>query len=522
MASKTRNAMDWFLGGRALPFWIVGLSMFATSVDGGEYVSINGQSYKDGLSIIAGLMLGAKVGSIVAAFVVVPGMYRAGHFTNAEFLEVRFGTTSRILSVLVQIQYRTSVLATIMVSLQIVLRELAGLSPGTSWVVVTALAVITALYAAWGGLKTVAKTDVALTAIMITGITVLWITAWVETGGLEGFRQILANDIKLGGAPVRAGDQVPDASHPVVVLLGWISVVTGYFVVNHTQTMKLFGVRSMWDLKMAALLGGGLITASFFFSGGLGILGRNLFPDLTKPDMIYPKMVNELLAPGLKGLVVAGLLAASISTFTGIGAALSALFTRDLYARCLVRKASESHYLQVGRIATIVVVVGSFIYVPFILQSKTIVDFFIGITSVFVTPLMTVYLVGILTRVHKNSGLVGLLAGASYGLLRMYESGIEQSFLPFWFTEKFAAFLWSSAITTLAMLLTSIISGWEPSKSEELDRNDLKYSKDELPEVRDYPNTNESWKKLPWFFRPETLAFVMVGCTLIFVAFAFW
>ena len=122
---------------------------------------------------------------------------------------------------------------------------------------------------------------------------------------------------------------MPDASHPVVVLLGWISVVTGYFVVNHTQTMKLFGVRSMWDLKMAALLGGGLITASFFFSGGLGILGRNLFPDLAKPDMIYPKMVNELLAPGLKGLVVAGLLAASISTFTGIGAALSALFTRD-------------------------------------------------------------------------------------------------------------------------------------------------------------------------------------------------
>ena len=74
MASKTRNAVDWFLGGRALPFWIVGLSMFATSVDGGEYVSINGQSYKDGLSIIAGLMLGAMIGSIVAAFVVVPGL----------------------------------------------------------------------------------------------------------------------------------------------------------------------------------------------------------------------------------------------------------------------------------------------------------------------------------------------------------------------------------------------------------------------------------------------------------------
>ncbi|MFP6886511.1 MAG: hypothetical protein VB997_03085, partial [Opitutales bacterium] len=294
-ARRTRSAMDWFLGGRALPFWIVGLSMFATSVDGGEYVSINGQSYKDGLSIIAGLMLGTIIGAIVAAFLVVPGMYRAGHFTNAEYLEGRFGPIARFVSVLVQIQYRTSVLATIAVSLQLVLREMAGLSPGMAWTLVVGLALVTALYAAWGGLKTVAMTDVLLAGIMVTGIGVLWTVVWGKAGGWEGFRQILEADPGTGDSPIRAGDRMPGSSHPLIVLLGWICVVTGYFVVNHTQTMKLFGVRSLWDLKMAALLGGALIMASFVFSGGLGLLGRSLFPDLAKPDMIYPRMVSEFL-----------------------------------------------------------------------------------------------------------------------------------------------------------------------------------------------------------------------------------
>jgi SSS family solute:Na+ symporter len=115
---KTKSDVDWFLGGRDLPFWLVGMSMFATSVDGGEYVSINGVTYRDGMSMLVGPIFGVGVGGIIAAFLVVPTMYRAGFFTNAEYLESRFGISMRVISVLVQIQYRTAVLAMIAVSLQ--------------------------------------------------------------------------------------------------------------------------------------------------------------------------------------------------------------------------------------------------------------------------------------------------------------------------------------------------------------------------------------------------------------------
>ena len=159
-ARQTRTGEEWFVGGRALPFWVVGLSMFATSADGGEYVSVNGQTYEYGIAIIAGLMLGAVIGAIVSSFWVVPRMYRAGHFTNTEYLETRYGPSARVVSVLVQLQYRTSVIGTIAVSLQLVLTRVMDLPPGWAWVLVVGLALATAAYAAWGGLKTVAATDV--------------------------------------------------------------------------------------------------------------------------------------------------------------------------------------------------------------------------------------------------------------------------------------------------------------------------------------------------------------------------
>ena len=503
-ARQTTTGEEWFVGGRALPFWVVGLSMFATSADGGEYVSVNGQTYEYGLSIIAGLMLGAVVGAIVSSFWVAPRMYRAGHFTNTEFLETRYGPATRVISVLVQLQYRTSVIATIAVSLQIVLREVMGISPIWAWTLVIGLALATAAYAAWGGLKTVAATDVILSAIMITGMTVLWVVMWQKVGGWDGVQHLL-HESAANRPPARAGEPAEHILHPVVVLLGMVCVVTGYFVSNHAQTMKMFGVRSVWDMKMGALLAGTLIAVGFLFGGTIGVLGRELFPGLEKADLIYPTLLKSILAPGLLGLVVAGLLAASISTFEGISAAMAALFTRDLYRRLLVRDASEQHYLGVTRLATLGVVLLSFLYVPLILNAKTMVDFFISITSVFVTPLTVVYLMGMFTRVHRHSGLVGLLVGVGYGIVRMTLN--DQ--LPLWLSEKYVAYLWSAGITTVAMLGASLVMGWERSDQAAAESN---------REVCESP----FGQRVPGWARPESWAMALVAGVLLVILLLLW
>ena len=505
-ARQTRTGEEWFVGGRALPFWVVGLSMFATSADGGEYVSVNGQTYEYGIAIIAGLMLGAVIGAIVSSFFVAPRMYRAGHFTNTEYLETRYGPAARVVSVLVQLQYRSSVVGTIAVSLHLVLTMAMDVPPTTAWVVVAVLALATAAYAAWGGLKTVAATDVLLSAIMVTGMAVMWVVMWQKIGGWEGMERLL-HEPAAGRPPARAGEPSERVLHPVVVMLGMICVVTGYFVSNHAQTMKMFGVRSVWDMKMGALLSGGLIAMGFLLGGTLGALARELYPALDRPDHVYPTLLTAILKPGLLGMVLAGLVAASISTFEGIGTAMAALFTRDLYQRVLVRDASESHYLNVTRIATLGVVALSFVYVPFILADKTMVNFFISITSVFVTPLTVVYLLGMYTRVHRHSWLAGMTAGAAYGITRIVCTKYHPGFLPQWLADSYAAYLCAAGITVWAMVMASLLFGWE-NKTEEPANH----------EVRETPFNGTA----PAWAEPGVWAVGLVGAVLGIVGWVLW
>src|SRR5690606_24192241 len=94
-------------------WWAIGLSMFATNVDNADLVSVTGKTFSEGLHLITVYALGSALGGILASFFVVPTMYRAGFYTNAEYLEARFGVTTRVLSALIQIQYRSSMLGLI-------------------------------------------------------------------------------------------------------------------------------------------------------------------------------------------------------------------------------------------------------------------------------------------------------------------------------------------------------------------------------------------------------------------------
>jgi SSS family solute:Na+ symporter len=149
---ETASSVDWFLAAKGLPWWIVGLSMFATAVDSGDYAAVAGQAYRDGMSYISAWWLGIAIGWLVVAYVVFPPIYRTGMFTNAEYLKYRFGPVARLISVFIQIQYRTNVLGNVAFSLYLTLSVLTGWGQQTWWVVV-AIALGAALYTATGGVK---------------------------------------------------------------------------------------------------------------------------------------------------------------------------------------------------------------------------------------------------------------------------------------------------------------------------------------------------------------------------------
>ncbi|MXZ36422.1 MAG: hypothetical protein F4Z21_14720, partial [Acidobacteria bacterium] len=168
-------------------------------------------------------------------------------------------------------------------------------------------------------------------------------------------------------------------------------------------------------------------------------------------------LVQEYLTPGLVGLVVAGVLAGGISTYDSIGSSLAAVFTRDVYARFLVKGQNDAHYLRVSRWATPFIIAASFLYIPFLQDGM--VRFYLRITSVTVMPLFTMYVMGTLTPVHRRAGLAGLLAGIGYGLSALLGEALEWP-LPLWWTNTWWAYLWSPLVTAGTMLGLSWRWGW--------------------------------------------------------------
>ena len=456
LSRRTRRSSDWLLAAKSLPWWMVGLSMFATAVDSGDYVAVVGGAYTFGLSNLATWWLGLPIGWMVAAYFVFLPLYRGGMFTNAEYLEYRFGPGARLLSAFIQIQNRTNVLGNIAFSLYLTFSILTHWG-SSAWWLVAAISMAAALYTATGGLRSVAATDALQSIVMLMASVILWWVLWSAVGGWSGlesrFQQI---DPQLAETMLHIGRDQPGVPAPLIIF-GWVIVLIAYCLVNHSQSMRLLAARSEWDLKTAALTASVVTVGVMWFNITLGILGRAVMPELPAPDQIYPLLVQEYLTPGLVGLVVAGVLAGGISTYDSIGSSLAAVFTRDVYARFLVKGRNDAHYLRVSRWATPFIIAASFLYIPFLQDGM--VRFYLRITSVTVMPLFTMYVMGTLTPVHRRAGLAGLLAGIGYGLSALLGEALEWP-LPLWWTNTWWAYLWSPLVTAGTMLGLSWRWGW--------------------------------------------------------------
>ncbi|MEZ6111146.1 MAG: sodium/solute symporter [Pirellulaceae bacterium] len=556
LARGTSSSSDWFLGRRALPWWAIGLSMFATNVDNADLVSVTGKTYTEGLHLLTVYATGSALGGILASFYIVPAMYRAGFYTNAEYLEARFGPATRVLSALIQLQYRSSMLGLIILSVHLLLTGLNIVDATTSWALIVAIVICSGIYTAWGGLKSVVWTDALQSVVMMVGSVVIFVTLWQAAGGWSGTLQ------KLAARDASEGTHFTDLVHlgrfnggssespylvswngqttdlaPYVVIMGWTIVGCGYWTVNHTQTMRLMGARSLWDMKMAATVGVALSLPLMIACACMGVMGRVLpgTEQLDHPDSLYPQLAREFLGVGLKGLVVAGVVAAAISTFDSMGSALSAIFTRDIYARLLVRGREDHHYVIVGRIATVIVLLSGFIYLPFILMQRNMIDAFVTLIPVFVTPLFTMYVLGAMTRIHRRSGIIGLLCGSAYGMFALYcrESRKiswlpEVDQVPRWLTDHWAAFGWSLLITTGAMLVAHLVWTKIIQRGVAHDRAEpilevehegwLARSSEELPELREHPFAGD----IPVWADPRIYAALLMALCIYVIFFLFW
>lgn len=504
-SGSTRDSKDWFLAGRTLPWWIVGLSLYATLVDSTDLVVDSGATYGGGVKFYLINWIGCIGGWLLLAHGIILPMYRSGMYTNAEYLESRFGLSARVTSVLVQVLYRTVILGIIGTTNFLTLKIVCGWGDAMAWTVVACIAVLATFYTMAGGLKMVAITDSLQSIVMILATVVFFFIVANEVGGWSGLQAKLTAEsaeleqqmmhtgsdvitrtdatalgqaeiekhLRLGGTHDEATKQIVHRSPAWLACLSLILAGLAYSIVNHTQSMRLLGARNERHLKQSVAFAGVVLIGATFLAQSLGLFGRALFPDIdTLPvdesirskDAIFPVMVRDLTSAGLKGLIIAGVMAAAFSTYDSIGSTLSALLTRDVYRRMIAPDRDDAHYLAVGRWLTPIIIFGSFLYIPALL-SGGMIDFYLKVVSSFVVPLLVVYLIGSFTRAHRSSALVGLVAGGGFGLYAFAAKSFSDTtaLLPPALMDGNATGPVTFLVTTLAMGINTLIRGRENS-----------------------------------------------------------
>ncbi len=351
---------EYFVGGRDLPWYSIAASTIATNLHAGHFLAVIGAAYAFGLAQ-ANFELNAVFGILMAAFVFVPLYLRARVVTISQFFEQKFGTGVAVTySLLTMFLYGTLYLGGTLFwggyALEVLygptLQTVVGGSPIIRiCVMIVLLGGISALYTWYGGLKAVVRTDIVQFVLLLGGGLTLTVLALNRAGGLGQLYALAPDKMHL---------HLPN-SHPQLPWLGIVAMMLlnlQYWGCNQVILQRSLAARSLRHAQAGLLVGGvfKFITAAMLVLPGIAlvvILGKD--GQLRDPDQAYLKLVDLLLSPGIRGLVLCGLFASLMSSVDSIFNSISTLWSIDFYKRHINPAASEQQVVAMGRRAILVV-----------------------------------------------------------------------------------------------------------------------------------------------------------------------
>src|SRR5271157_6028591 len=466
------EAADYFLAGRNLSWWIIGASIFASNIGSEHIVGLAGSGAKDGVAM-AHYEFHAWC-LLVLAWVFVPFYARSLVFTMPEFLERRFSTSSRyVLSIVSLITFVVSKIAVGIFAGGIVFSTLlpdVHLTLGTHvidsfWIGSVLVILLTGLYTVLGGMRAVAYNDAIQTVVLILGSATLTIygllllSDWQGLGvGWHNLRAACGSDmfnlwkplipkgVEGTWAPVldkdSAGNVVREAwyfnDHFPWLAMAICAPVIGlwYWCTDQYIVQRALGAPDERTARRGSIFAAflklfpvylfivpGLICFALAKSGKVPELGAMVGAD-GKPvpaeaQAAFPLMVKYLLPPGLRGIVVAGLLSALMGALAGVFNACSTLFTVDLYEK-FRPKASQHEIVRMGRIATAVMVLIALAWIPVIQGAHGLYTYLQTVQGYLAPPIFVVFFFGVFwKRLNAQGCLWAMLVGFVIGVFRM-------------------------------------------------------------------------------------------------------
>jgi len=438
-----KNAEDYFLAGKSLPWWAIGASLIAANISAEQIIGMSGSGFAVGLAIASYEWMAAITLLIVGKYL-LPIFIEKKLYTIPEFIEHRFNTTLKTILAIFWIALFVFVnLTTVMFLGAKALDTIWGTGDGSLLLIaMLGLAIIAAAYSLYGGLSAVAWTDVVQVALLVLGGLVTTIIALdhvtPEGGIING----------LGHIYDSAGDKfhmILDRSNPefqnlpgIAVLIGGLWVANLYYWgFNQYIIQRTLAAKTLKESQKGIVFAAFLKLIIPFIVVIPGIIAYVLFTQpagtteipgvvdaFTKPngtldnDNAYPWLISVFVTPGFKGLVVAALAAAIVSSLASMLNSIATIFTMDIYKPYFDKNASDKRTVNVGRISAGVALVIAVVIAPQLNDVGQVFQYIQEYTGLVSPGILAVFIMGLFWKKTTTKGAIyGVLSSIAVALL---------------------------------------------------------------------------------------------------------
>ena len=409
--SKSKDEKSYFLAGRGMTWPVIGFSLFAASISSSTLIGQAGDAYSTGIAVFNYNLISVLV-MIFFAWFILPFYIKSKIFTIPEFLEKRFNTASRYyfsaITIIVNIflDAAGSLYAAAMV-MKLVFPDASILTLSIIF------AIVVAVYTIPGGLSAAIKVDLMQGIFLLVGSIILTFYA-TYNGGAEYVKELLTE----GDVLMKLVRPNNDSSVPWLGMIVGIPILGLFFWGNNQQLVqRVLTAKSVDEGRKGVLLVGFLTMLTLFLIIIPGVMAIKLFPNLPKPDMVYPNLIMELLPNVLIGFMIAAMVAALTSSLSGLLNSVATLFTMDFYNKIKPESTSKQK-VRVGKMASIVVLIIAVMWAPQIgKQFGTLLKYYQEMLSIMAPPIVAAFILGIFwKRTNATGAFSGLIAGILLGI----------------------------------------------------------------------------------------------------------
>jgi SSS family solute:Na+ symporter len=461
--ARVKTGLDFLLSGRSLPAWITGLAFISANLGALEILGMGANGAQYGVATLHFYLVGAVPAMVFLGIVMMPFYYGAKVRSVPEYLRLRFNPATHLFNAL------TFAVATVLIAgvnlfaLALVMSLLVGWS--ISFSIVVAAGVVLA-YITLGGLSSAIYNEVLQFFVILASLVPLTIAGLVRVGGFSGLVDKV-KDSKLGEAGLHAwqGTGIGHVTNPLGA--NWLAIVFGlgfvlsfgYWTTNFAEVQRALSARNLSAARRTPLIAAYpkiFIPALTIIPGLVALVtvkGLGGEGDLAYNNAI-PLLISKLLPTGMLGLAVTGLLAAFMAGVAANVTSFNTVVSYDLWQAYVRKDADDTHYVRVGRIATVLGILVA-IATAFIAKGySNIMDYIQLLFSYFNAPLFATFIIAMFwRRATPWAGLAGIIAGTLGAFLThlLYSKGQLS------FASAQAANFWGAGVAFIADAIVTVV-----------------------------------------------------------------